>query len=110
MCDQPSILHREQGSSNPIMKHSEFVIGSVFYCGGRQWRCPDVGSRVVVAIWLDLTTIVSYSAEAKEPEQHRSLTRFEAVTEGWFKRPPYAVAEHVFDEYDLPACTVDAEL
>ena len=91
------------------MKHSEFVIGNIFYCGGREWRCTDVGIRVVVAIRLDLTDIVSYSPKLPEPKQYRSLNRFEAESEGWFTGPPYAVVEHVFDEYDLPACTVEED-
>jgi hypothetical protein len=31
------------------------------------------------------------------------------VAEGWFNGPPYAVAEHVFDEYSQHPCAFDAE-
>jgi hypothetical protein len=35
------------------MQHKEFVIGETFWCGGGQWRCTDIGTRVVIAIRLD---------------------------------------------------------
>lgn len=35
------------------MKHDDFQIGQDFWCGGRRWRCTDIGTRVVVAICLD---------------------------------------------------------
>jgi hypothetical protein len=60
---------------------SDFVIGEDFYTGsGRRWRCTDVGSRVVVAIEIDMRG------------------------HSWFVGPPYAVVERVFDENDLPGC------
>jgi hypothetical protein len=64
------------------MKHSEFRVGKSFWCGGRLWRCTDIGSRVVVAILLD-----SFFTEQEV-----------------LKGPPYSVAEMVFDEDDLLAC------
>ena len=66
------------------MTHSEFRIGTEFACGGKHWRCTDVGSRVVVAICL--------SEYPDDPS--------------WFNGPPYAVVEQVFDEYSLPGCKV----
>ena len=57
------------------MEHSEFEIGRTFWCGGRQWRCTDVGTRTIAAIKLD---------HDHDPS--------------WYNGPPYAVAEHVFDE------------
>jgi len=51
-------------------------------CGGKQWRVTDVGTRVVVAI----------------DDQHEDMT--------WTLGPPYVLAEHVFDENDLPVCEV----
>ena len=59
------------------MNHSEFKIGNKFKCGVHQWIVTDVGSRVVVAI---------------------------AFKEGWMDGPPYALAELVFDENDMPDC------
>jgi len=63
------------------MNHSDFTLGMEFMCGGRRWRCTDVGTRVIVAIVLD-------------------------VSESRLRGPPYSVTETVFDEYDLPGCTV----
>lgn len=91
------------------MKHSEFVIGNIFYCSGRQWCCTDIGSRVVIAIRIDLTNVVCYSPNLPEAQQCWSLNRSEATSQGWFNGPPYAVAEHVFDECDLPACTLEED-
>ncbi len=39
----------------------------------------------------------------------RTLNGAEAEQEGWFNGPPYAVAEHLFDEYDLEGCTLTQE-
>lgn len=30
--------------------------------------------------------------------------------QSWFDGPPYAVAEQVFDEFDLDGCNLDAEI
>jgi hypothetical protein len=35
------------------MAHGDFSIGSEFTCGGKRWRCTDVGTRVIVAICLE---------------------------------------------------------
>jgi hypothetical protein len=67
------------------MKLSDFAIGVEFFMSGGRWRCTDVGGRTVVAIKL---------------EQHDA---------SWYAGPPYAVVEHVLDEYDLPACSVSPE-
>ncbi len=65
------------------MRHEAFRIGLEFECGGRQWRCTDKGTRTVIAIALEY------------PEDP-----------SWYNGPPYAVAETVFDEYDLEACVL----
>lgn len=67
------------------MKHSDFQIGLEFYTATGRWRCTDVGSRTVAAIKLD---------------------REDA---SWYHGTPYAVAERVFDEYDLGGCNMDLE-
>jgi hypothetical protein len=67
------------------MKHTDFKIGLKFYTATRLWRCTDIGTRTVVAI-----TLVD---EAKDPS--------------WYNGPPYAVVEHVFDENDLPGCSIE---
>lgn len=61
------------------MRHADFVIGCEFRCGGRAWRCTDVGTRTIVAVQLGQPT-------------------------SWYAGPPYAVVETVFDENDLPGC------
>jgi len=65
------------------MQHGEFAIDKVLQCGGKRWRCSDVGSRVIVAICLE---------HDDDPS--------------WYNGPPYAVAECVFDEYDMEGCVV----
>lgn len=62
------------------MKKEDFQIGCEFYTRTGKWRCTDVGTRVIVAIKLDETD------------------------ESWFNGPPYAVVEHVFDEYGFGGC------
>jgi len=63
------------------MQHTDFEIGLEFECGGKRWCCTDVGTRTVIAIALE------------HPEDP-----------SWYNGPPYAVAEAVFDEYDIRAC------
>ena len=57
------------------MRHGDFRIGLEFMTDTGRWRCTDVGTRTVIAIKLD------------RPEDPT-----------WYLGPPYAVAEHVFDE------------
>lgn len=64
------------------MTKDEFKIGEEFLCGGKVWRCTDIGTRVIVAIALD---------HDDDPS--------------WYNGPPYAVLESVFDEYDQEGCT-----
>lgn len=37
----------------PKMQFSDFEISGEFHCGGKHWRCTDLGQRVVVAILID---------------------------------------------------------
>ncbi len=85
------------------MNLSEFYIGLEFVCSGRRWRCTDVGSRVVVAIRVDEVTIGSVDPATGERGQ-RTVAGEEAERSGWFRGPPYSVAEAVFDEDDLEGC------
>ena len=55
-----------------MMKHSDFAIGDEFWCGGRQWRCTDIGTRVIVAIRLDAVEV-----GGDRPERRRTLNRAE---------------------------------
>jgi len=59
---------------------AEFSIGVKFLCGDKTWLCTDKGTRVIVAICLDKND------------------------KSWYNGPPYAVAEHVFDEDDQEHC------
>lgn len=63
------------------MQYTDFEIGLEFECGEKRWRCTDLGTRTVIAIALEY------------PEDP-----------SWYNGPPYAVAETVFDEYDLEGC------
>lgn len=85
------------------MKHSDFAIGKEFQCGDGTWLTTDIGTRVIVAIRVDEVELVRFKDEI---ETTFNLSRSEAEEEGWFKGPPYAVAESIFDENDIPACTV----
>jgi hypothetical protein len=71
-----------------------------FRCGGRQWRCTDIGTRTIVAIRIDRVQV-----GGNAPERHPTLSGAEAEAEGWFRGPPYAVAESVFDENDIENCS-----
>jgi hypothetical protein len=86
------------------MRHSDFRIGIDFWCGGKRWRCTDVGSRVVVATSLEPHEVVDCvpRAEGVTPGQ---LQRYFTDDPSWLVGPPYAVVECVFDEGDLAACS-----
>jgi len=81
------------------MNHNQFTLGLDFWSGHHQWRCTDIGTRVIVAIRLDPV----------ETSQ-QNLTRAEAEKEGWFNGPPYAIREMVFDEDDLQNCSLTQSL
>jgi hypothetical protein len=92
------------------MKHSDFAIGKTFFCGGRKWRCTDVGTRVITAICLDANDQINIPAATPGPSaiarrlQHHSNKAWDL-----FAGPPYKVAEIVFDEYDFGGCNPDPE-
>jgi len=86
------------------VQHSQFHGGLEFWCGARRFRCTDIGSRVVIAIRVDGADIAM--AENGRTET-RCLSGAEAQAQGWFSGPPYAVAECVFDENDLEACSLE---
>jgi hypothetical protein len=91
------------------MRHGEFVVGRTLWCGEREWRCTDIGSRTIVAICLDNAEVVEYSPGPPETTTTRTLSRNEREARGWFRGPPYAVVESVFDEYDIEGCAVTRE-
>ncbi|MDP2821389.1 MAG: hypothetical protein Q8O52_01740 [Sulfuritalea sp.] len=87
------------------MKHSEFSIGLEFWCGSERWRCTDVGTRVIVAISLEPREIVSLEIDSNDKSKRvemRSVSNDPKDLNG----PPFSVPEHVFDEYDVDACTL----
>ena len=45
------------------MRHEEFRIGMEFWCGGRRWRCTDVGTRVVVGVCLEPHEVVTVTGK-----------------------------------------------
>ena len=69
------------------MKIEEFEIGSEFMMSDKRWRCTDIGTRVIVAICI--------SQHEDDPS--------------WFNGPPYAVAETVIDENDIPVCELQTQ-
>lgn len=79
-------------------------MGQEFHCAGKRWRCTDVGSRVVVAICLEPPDVVV--TEGGEPGATR-LGRHVTDDPSWFNGPPFAVAEEVFDEHAIAACSLD---
>jgi len=90
------------------MKHNQFHIGLEFWCGGKRWRCTDVGSRVAVAISLEPHEVV----EIERVEGHQGEVRerrFMTEDPSWLNGPPFAVAEIVFDEYSMEGCSLTAE-
>lgn len=90
------------------MKRSDFRIGQEFRCGGKRWRCTDVGTRVIVAICLEPHEVVSLVPDERPgnlPREVRSVTD----DPKWLAGPPYAVAESVFDEYDMQGCSITAD-
>ena len=83
------------------MEHAGFKIGMEFRSGDGVWRCTDIGSRVSTAIRVDRVEKTKKDGDAITTVM---LSRSEAEAEGWFRGPPYAVAERVFDEDDLERC------
>jgi hypothetical protein len=90
------------------MKHSDFRIGVDFWCGGTRWRCTDLGSRVIVAISLEPHEIVHH-VPCPNGASPGKVERYVSNDASWLVGPPYAVVERVFDEYDLPVCSLTKE-
>ena len=82
------------------MELSDFVIGETFWTHGGAFRCTDIGTRVVVAVKLGAREI----ARAEKVDGEMRITKRMDDDPSWLNGPPYAVAELVFDEYDLPGC------
>ena len=85
------------------MKWGDFSIGIEFTCGGKRWRCTDVGSRVIVAICLEPVEKCTLIVDLESSHNMQSEITL-AVDTSWSNGPPYAVCETVFDEYDIEGC------
>ncbi len=90
------------------MQHEVFSIGLEFWCGGKRWRCTDVGTRVIVAISLEPREMVQVETDPVDRSK-RIETRFISNDQRDLNGPPYGIAESVFDEYDLEGCTLKPE-
>ena len=88
------------------MKHSDFQIGTEFFTAAGKWRCTDVGTRVVVAISLESREMVRVR---HDESGERIEERFTSDDPRDLVGPPYMVAEHVFNEYDLEGCYATAD-
>jgi hypothetical protein len=83
------------------MALADFTIGGEFTCGGKHWRCTDVGTRVIAAICLEPREQVRVWTDTTE---QRHEERFVNNDPQDLHGPPYGVAERVFDEYDFGGC------
>ena len=85
------------------MEHTEFAIGVDFSCGGKRWRCTDIGSRTVIAISLEPHEVVSVGID---PNDRSIRTEFRYLTDDpiWLEGPPFGIVEHVFDEESQAEC------
>lgn len=90
------------------MEHGEFRIGLEFYCGGKQWHCTDVGSRVIVAIALGPREMRRVAVDPLDRAK-RTETCYISDDPRDLNGPPYGAAEVVFDEYDLEGCHLNPE-
>lgn len=81
----------------------DFEIGLVFNADSGNWKCTDIGTRVIVAVHLDTIKV------AGGTDSIQTLSQSEAVEAGWFNGPPYAISEVVFDEYDMQGCRIDGD-
>ncbi len=89
------------------MKRNDFRIGQEFWCGGKRWRCTDIGTRVVIAICLEPHEVVRW--EAGERLEDVRTSRRMTDDASWHNGPPYALEECVFDEYDMAVCSLQPD-
>lgn len=86
------------------MRHEDFRLGIEFWCGGRRWRCTDVGTRVVVGVCLEPHEIITVTRDGSTSDT--TIARTVTADESWLAGPPFAVPEAVFDEYSIEGCTL----
>jgi hypothetical protein len=90
------------------MKHEIFSIGLELWCGGKCWRCTELGTRVIVAISLEPREMVQVETDPGD-KSNRIKTRFISNDPPDVSGPPYGIVENVFDEYDLEGCKLGLE-
>jgi hypothetical protein len=61
---------------------------------------------VIVAIRLEPHEVVSVERDA---DGSRREERYVTDDPSWFRGPPFAVVEYVFDEYSLEGCALTSE-
>jgi hypothetical protein len=73
------------------MTRTEFHIGQYFWFGGLLYRCTDIGTRVIVAINIDLIDIdYPQPIRSRRPEEESG--------------PPYVGGESVINEEEVLEC------
>ena len=82
------------------MNHGDFKVGCEFKCGGKTFRCTDVGTRVVTAICISEVWRTQTFANTFQQEQVRVMN----PDPSWLRGPPYSVTEHVFNESAIAEC------
>lgn len=87
------------------MTPKDFHIGLEFWCGGKRWRCTDVGSRVVVAISFEAQEASSSEHDPNDPTI-RIERRHMSSDPTWLYAPPYGIEEYVFDDDLLEICAL----
>jgi len=60
---------------------------------------------VIVAISLEPHEVVQIERIAGHPREVRER-RFMTDDPSWLNGPPFAVAEHIFDEYSMEGCSL----
>lgn len=87
------------------MLYSEFAIGARFSCGSKRWLCTDKGTRTIIAVCLTVCRDNDWARALSATDQERAWERSSReVDPDWLTGPPYALAEHVFDEDDQKGC------
>lgn len=96
------------GTNSFHMKHNAFSIGLKFWSGDKRWQCTDVGTRVITAICLEPREMVRSEVDSNDKTK-RIQTAFVSNDPRDLDGPPFGVAECVFDEYDIEACSMRRE-
>lgn len=79
------------------MNRQDFAIGESFWTDAGEFRCTDIGTRVIVAVQCGPTAVVMVDSDGE------ISTRLDDDP-SWLTGPPYAVEELVFDEDDMVVC------